>query len=213
MPAILDYRVYQLSAAELKLASLSSRAGRIGWASAPPSRGPTGSPIFKRFYVKSNTWGLIISVVALSLVLVRSVLLLGARHPVVVAGLLCSRALATSAFLGGVKCSWLIFLLALVFLGGVIVVILFVVAVCGNEKLFFRFESSTLKVLCLRGVGLRAAARLGISRSFSRAQISNSLYQLDVARGYLVFMLVLVLGLIVRVGVCKLESGPLVKRL
>lgn len=94
-----------------------------------------------------------------------------------------------------------------------IVVILFVVAVCGNEKLFFRFESSTLKVLCLRGVGLRAAARLGISRSFSRAQISNSLYQLDVARGYLVFMLVLVLGLIVRVGVCKLESGPLVKRL
>jgi len=28
-----------------------------------------------------------------------------------------------------------------------------------------------------------------------------------------VFMLVLVLGLIVRVGVCKLESGPLVKRL
>lgn len=149
----------------------------------------------------------------MSTIFTLSIILTKISHPAYLASLLIRVAFFTSLFLGVEKLSWLIFLLVLVFLGGVIVVILFVVAVCGNEKIFFSQTFGPLIVFRYAVVLRALKPRIGVEEGFINNQISNSLYQIDAARGYSLFMLILVLCLVVRVGVSKLESGPLVKRL
>ena len=56
------------------------------------------------------------------------------------AGVLVGIALIRAILLGKLGISWVFYLLALVFLGGVIVVLLFIVSVCANEKFFYGFK-------------------------------------------------------------------------
>jgi len=65
-------------------------------------------------------------------------------HPASLAGLLIMAALIVRALLAIYSLRWFFYLLALVFLGGVIVVLLFMVSVCANEK-FYSSSISKLK--------------------------------------------------------------------
>jgi len=135
-------------------------------------------------------------------------------HPASLAGLLIMAALIVRALLAIYSLRWFFYLLALVFLGGVIVVLLFMVSVCANEK-FYSSSISKLKqvgLVSLVGVFIFNPA-LNFSTRFNRFQLSRSLYEREGALCFMLFILILILCLVRVVGVRRLESGPLVKRL
>jgi hypothetical protein len=139
---------------------------------------------------------------------------LKASHPVKIAGLLVIISLLRSLFLGKLMIRWLIYLLALVFLGGVIVVLLFIVSVCANEKFFFKGEPPVLGLLAA-GVVLRFIINKTsvIGEGISGVATPLVLYQREGLFRFIIFIGVLVICILRVVKIRKLESGPLVKRL
>jgi hypothetical protein len=135
-------------------------------------------------------------------------------HPVSLGGILVVAAILNSLFLGKLISRWLFYILFLVFLGGVIVVLLFIVSICGNEKFFYTGGLGGLPLLVL-GVGVaRLSSNLTSTyRSFNGLAITLTLYQSETALTFVMFILILVLCLIRVVKIRRLESGPLVKRL
>ena len=143
-----------------------------------------------------------------------SVGVLKTNHPVRMGGLLVVAAVANSLFLGKLVSSWLFYILFLVFLGGVMVVLLFIVSICGNEKFFYSEGSNGIYYfLLIIARYLIINAEVGGGLSFTRLNLTLRLYQSEIALGFIVFMLILVLCLIRVVKIRSLESGPLVKRL
>ena len=140
--------------------------------------------------------------------------LIRVRHPLMLAGLLILYALASSLILGKILIRWVFYLLILVFLGGVIVILLFMVSICGNEKIFYtkinyKLVSFTLILLLLN---LRPLFTY-LNQRFKSYQISLPLYQCDSLIMFVIFMLVLLLCMIRVIRVRKLEYGPIIKRL
>jgi len=136
------------------------------------------------------------------------------NHPVTLAGLLLAVSLAGSAILGLIGCRWLFYLLMLVFLGGVIVVLLFMVSICANEKFIFSgVRYPLLMVVLTLSTLFRLNSTAGPTGGFSGYLIRLRLYQTDCGIIFIIFMLYLVLCLISVVRISKLEAGPLVKRL
>ena len=135
-------------------------------------------------------------------------------HPVNIAGMLILIALISSLFLGKLIIRWMFYLMALVFLGGVIVVLLFMVSVCANEKFFFKNRRTPAV-----GVGVWVLARLLLNKTtiiteaISGISLPLVLYQREGIFSFIIFMGVLVLCIIRVVKIRKLESGPMVKRL
>lgn len=129
-------------------------------------------------------------------------------------GLLVAVSIFNSIFLGKLISRWLFYILFLVFLGGVIVVLLFIVSICGNEKFFYREGGTSVIFLpaMLVFYSLMNIEMVGGQR-FSRLNITLRLYQSEIVLGFVVFILILVLCLISVVKIRRLESGPLVKRL
>lgn len=136
------------------------------------------------------------------------------NHPVTLAGLLLVARLAGSLALGIIGCRWLFYLLILVFLGGVIVVLLFMVSICANEKFIFGgLRNSVLAAGLASAVLFNLNRRTGPVCRFSNYFIRLSLYQTDCGIIFVLFILYLVLCLVSVVRIRKLEAGPLVKRL
>lgn len=143
-----------------------------------------------------------------------SICIVKANHPVTLAGLLLAVSLTGSAILGLIGCRWLFYLLILVFLGGVIVVLLFMVSICANEKFIFSGSRHLPLIVVLALLTLfRLNTRAGPTGGFSSYFIRLRLYQTDCGIIFIMFMLYLVLCLISVVRIRKLEAGPLVKRL
>ena len=152
--------------------------------------------------------------VLLLIISLTSYTMLRVRHPVRMAGLLIVIALITSIFLGKLIVSWIIYLLALVFLGGVIVVLLFMVSVCANEKFFYYSKKRLGPVILLTlilSIPLRKTTLL--REGLSGIRVPLVLYQSEGAFGFVLFISILVLCMLRVVKISKLESGPLVKRL
>ena len=100
------------------------------------------------------------------------------------------------------------------FLGGVIVILLFIVSVCANEK-FFKPDVSRRGLFfwgCLFLL-LMCSPKLKLNQRFNGFQFSRVLYEAEGALAFILFMCVLILCLIRVVKIRRLESGPLVKRL
>jgi len=143
-----------------------------------------------------------------------SALILKINHPVTLAGLLLIVRLIGSVVLGLIGCRWLFYLLILVFLGGVIVVLLFIVSICANEKFIYNrlpFTGVSLAMVLLMLISLNSNG--GPVERFSSYFIRLRLYQTDCGLVFIIFMLYLVLCLVRVVRIRKLEAGPLVKRL
>lgn len=133
-------------------------------------------------------------------------------HPVRLGALLVRIALINSLTLGKIVRRWLFYMLALLFLGGVMVVLLFIVSVCANEKFFFQpvdFKPALL-------LGLRLIIIIPFSTKQERfSQINRALtvYQRANSFNFLIMVFRLILCIIRVVKISKLEAGPLVKRL
>jgi hypothetical protein len=135
-------------------------------------------------------------------------------HPVRLGGLLVAVAIINSIFLGKLLSRWLFYILFLVFLGGVIVVLLFIVSICGNEKFFYVEGSNGLYyILAVIVIYPFMLWEMGSGLRFVGLNLTISLYQSEMILGFVIFMLILVLCLIRVVKIRRLESGPLVKRL
>ena len=129
-------------------------------------------------------------------------------------GLLVVVAVVNSLFLGKILSSWLFYILFLVFLGGVIVVLLFIVSICGNEKFFYiEGPSGVYYFAAIIAVYLFINVEIDGGLRFTGLNLTLSLYQSEIALGFVIFILILVLCLIRVVKIRRLESGPLVKRL
>jgi len=78
-----------------------------------------------------------------------SLLLLGVTHPAILAGMLGAYALAVRGVLAVGTTRWFMYMLVLVFLGGVIVLIAYTTTLAANEKFFFYSRGPSI-ILLLR---------------------------------------------------------------
>ena len=131
--------------------------------------------------------------------------------PISLAILLIGFATLCSITTGFMFSSWLFYFLILVFLGGVIVVLIFMTSVCVNTKLVIFFPS---KHLILIGFVLALFPFVSLSSiNYSRLNFCLNIYSLEGVYVLLFLILSLLLCIISVVNVVKLEYGPLVFRL
>ena len=96
------------------------------------------------------------------------------------------------------------------------VVLLFMVSVCANEKIFYfggGLNSLIIRLVVVAVLRVRVDGHIGPMRSFGGSELPLLLYQQEVGLMFILLMLVLVLCLIRVVKISKAEIGPLVKRL
>lgn len=134
--------------------------------------------------------------------------LLRINHPVIFSLILVFISLILSIFLGKLINIWIFYLLVLIFLGGVIVVILFLVSICSNEK-FFKIS---FKINFFILIFLLFNCFLSIINEIN-FNIIIKLYIIENVIRFIIFCLILLVCLISVVIIRKLEYGPLVKRL
>lgn len=151
-----------------------------------------------------------ISIIAL---LIISSLTTLSTHPLTMAGLLIVFALIAAIFSFKLLSSWFFYMLALVFLGGVIVVLSFIVSLCRNEQFSPQTNWNLIVGPLLTLPFFLANPTPTLIVNHRDNQIIITLYQND-RRGCFVFIIItLVTCIISAVSLRKIERGPLVKRL
>ena len=149
----------------------------------------------------------------LSFFLMGSYISLNIFHPISMAGLLIFNCFLISLFLMRTRVTWLFYLLVLMFLGGVIVIIIYITSLAANEKYFWASKFNWLNLTPLRLMGafvIEDGPKKIIRRKFS---FVGSLFEL----GFIIFLLscfvILLLAIISVIKIIKLEEGHLIKRL
>lgn len=160
------------------------------------------------------------NLIILTVIIIRGIVLLRRSlvilvHPLTLAGALIIYAVLTSSVVGYISCSWIIYILVLIFLGGVIVLVVYITTLAANEKfiLMKRYGSHfVLGVVML--VGIRGIIPLGgITMGLvPNRNIVTVIFDSVNATLYMFRVLYLLLALICVVKVIKLEKGPLVIR-
>ena len=93
------------------------------------------------------------------------------------------------------------------------VVLLFIVSVCANEKIFFPGgRGGPLGLISLGGLFL-GWQLINFSKGFSGFQLGGLADESEQLLGLLILVVILVLCMIRVVRIAKLDLGPLVKRL
>jgi len=135
-------------------------------------------------------------------------------HPIFFRVILIIRSIMIGIICMKINLSWFFYLLVLVFLGGVIVLIIYINTLAINEKFFF--YKIKFKYLYLF-IFIFLMQILFYKRSFIKANYSNfisiSLYDSINSISLVFLILYLLLTLICVVKLVKFEYGPLIKRL
>ena len=140
-----------------------------------------------------------------------SLLILSVSRPISLAILLISSAMICSITAGLLFSSWIFYFLILIFLGGVIVVLIFITSVCTNTKL--RPFIINRGLLASLGFGWFLCSINIMVNNYSNLNFCLRIYSLE-GLLILVFLILSLLLCMVRVvNVVKLEYGPLVFRL
>lgn len=149
----------------------------------------------------------------MSLLLVQ--LIFYASHPISLGLMLVILSLITGAFLIKIRISWFFYLLVLVFLGGVIVLIIYIRTLAANEKIFFKvtnkmviftFLSLVILLFLLLEKNLKIKTSIGVI-------VAGSLYECSNISTLIFLIIYLLLTIVCVVKLVKFESGPLIKRL
>ena len=149
----------------------------------------------------------------MSLLLVQ--LIFYASHPISLGLMLVILSLITGAFLIKIRISWFFYLLVLVFLGGVIVLIIYIRTLAANEKIFFKvtnkmviftFLSLIILLFLLLEKNLKIKTSIGVI-------VAGSLYECSNISTLIFLIIYLLLTIVCVVKLVKFESGPLIKRL
>ena len=138
--------------------------------------------------------------------------IISGSHPVFIRILLALTTVAISLFAISLAGSWFFYLLVLVFLGGVIVLIIYMSTLCTNEKFIISPRNLIMLFALLTVIlGIIRSNERGISsvRIFGAGFLyeGGQVFSLAFLISYLLIALVCVVKLV------KFEHGPLVKRL
>ena len=147
----------------------------------------------------------------------RAPALLIVTHPVLMAYVLIGYAIIVSIRLRTLSIRWFIYLLVLIFLGGVIILIIYITSIAANEK-FNSYLKDSLRKIILGGVLLVAGVVFipVLEKVIFLENTPTFLISLIESRSRLIYFWItfyLLLVLIRAVKIVKLEEGPLVKRL
>nr|BAD19001.1 NADH dehydrogenase subunits 6 [Neocalanus cristatus] len=136
-------------------------------------------------------------------------------HPISLGLSLVVLALITGFMVMKMNISWFFYLLVLVFLGGVMILIIYMSTLAANEKFFTRMSYSKLMLYFLVSIIPLCSA----TSKFSSMKLSvgimaaGTLYECSNMSILMFLMVYLLLTMICVVKLVKFESGPLIKRL
>lgn len=140
--------------------------------------------------------------------------LLKLTHPISLGILLVSYAVILGIIICDLSISWIAYLLILVFLGGVIVLIIYICTLSANEKIFFKKTNIFIKSLILFFFFLIIFSERKIilftSQTINSLRIIYERRNLLNLIGLIIFLLI---TLVAVVKLVKFESGPIIKRL
>ena len=153
------------------------------------------------------------SVILILALLLLSMIVIMFIHPLTLAFLLMVVAIFTSILSCFMSISWIFYTLILVFLGGVIVVVLFIVSLCRNEQFFYNKFRWIKRFTFYLAVLLPLNIFLKDLERFSSYKVIVEIYEVDVRCVYLFLAITLLLCLFTAVYLRKVEMGPLVSRL
>lgn len=134
-------------------------------------------------------------------------------HPITMAGLLIFNCFIISLFIMWTRVTWLFYLLVLIFLGGVMVIIIYITSLAANEKIFWTSKFSWLNLTPLVFISvfvIDERTKKIIRRNFS---FVGDLFGLSFIIFLLGCFIILLLTIISVIKIIKLEEGPLIKRL
>jgi len=157
-------------------------------------------------------------IVTISLILIHLIMLTLVSEifrPMLLAGVLLGSAVFTSLQLGLIINRWFFYFINLVFLGGVIVVVLFLCSVCSNNKFssLIKISISQLGVLVVLRFLIRSSSwGGGATNSRSRIFIIIWLYQKGGSLALYFMVLRLLVCIIAVINIAKLDEGPMIKR-
>lgn len=136
------------------------------------------------------------------------------NHPISLGFILIFYALIMGALATILISSWFLYLLVLVFLGGVIVLIIYIRTLSANEKFFIPYTrvSPLLIILFTLTLGFLYEFNKRTSLRSSSCFISN-VYEQSNSSLTLVLIIYLLLTILCVVKLVKFEKGPLVSRL
>ena len=147
----------------------------------------------------------------------RAPALLIVTHPVLMAYILIRYAILVRIGLSTLRIRWFMYLLVLIFLGGVIILIIYITSIAANEKFNSYLRTSLRKPVW--GVALLRISVVFIPVLEKAIFLENAptfLIRLIESRSRLIYFWItfyLLLVLIRAVKIVKLEEGPLVRRL
>lgn len=161
------------------------------------------------------------NLIIFTVVIIRGIILLRGSlvflvHPLTLAGALILYAILTSGIVGYITFSWAIYILVLIFLGGVIVLVVYITTLAANEK-FILLENYggllfIVTIVVLGGQAIMPAIKISGGVSPGRNMVTP-IYDAANTTLYVFSVLYLLLALVCVVKVIKLEKGPLVIRI
>ena len=150
----------------------------------------------------------------MNLILIQTLLLV--FHPIFMSLILILASFLIRRLALYINISWFFYLLVLVFLGGVIILIIYISTLATNEK-FFVFNLKNKQFIGLVTISLLNIIGLVAFSSFNKVPQSNFmpniLYEAINFNSILFLMLYLLLTMICIVKLVKFETGPLIMRL
>ena len=158
----------------------------------------------------------IIMVIFISIVFILILLnrLVYVNHPISLGFILIFYALVTGLLSIILRNSWFFYLLVLVFLGGVIILIIYISTLSANEKFFLDNAGLPIMFVLFLSLSLIFYFEFNnrINISIKNCFISN-VYEQSNSRLTIILILYLLLTILCVVKLVKFEKGPLVRRL
>ena len=160
----------------------------------------------------SFCFNLILKLFLLGVLLIFSYSAFLASHPIKIAIFLIATCSLVRVFILKISYSWMFFLLVLIFLGGVIIIIIYMTSLASNEK-NLRINFLSTPILILAGAATPFIDSRFSAKSSSSFEFVKVLYELEFFFSLILCFFFLLTALIRIVKLIKLEEGPLVKRL
>ena len=127
--------------------------------------------------------------------------------------MLITISLIVSMMVFKINISWFFFLIMLVFLGGVMILIIYMNTLAINEKFFFVKKNFSFIILCMPLITIFLILKNTFFKINPRNSIRILIYE-NINHYIIIFLIIyLLLTLICVVKLIKFEYGPLIKRL
>ena len=143
--------------------------------------------------------------------LMLSLILLKINHPLSLAYSLLATSIIRGLMIFKLRLSWLFYTLILVFLGGVMVIIIYITSLAANEKIIYYNKFSNLIIMFLGGSLFITLEPLSCLKVSSRFKVVGLLYEKAGGGVLILAACALLICIFSVIKLIKFERGPLVK--